>query len=54
MGDRRPTLSWTLLIKLGFGFLRLAIDQTPIRAEDLTELAEWLRVTRRDHDPSLA
>jgi Icc-related predicted phosphoesterase len=30
------------------------LDQTPIRAEDLTELAEWLRVTRRDHDPSLA
>ena len=30
------------------------LDQTPIRAEDLTELPEWLRVTRRDHDPSLA
>ena len=30
------------------------LDQTPIRAEDLTELAEWLRVTGRDHDPSLA
>jgi hypothetical protein len=29
------------------------LDQTPIRAEDLTELPEWLRVTRRDHDPSL-